>query len=48
MLPKPVLLIGAGALGSSMLKGMRIGGHVQPADIMILDLKPGDVLPCDF
>ncbi len=42
MLPKPVLLIGAGALGSSMLKGMRIGGHVLPSDMMILDLKPGE------
>ena len=42
MLPKPILLIGAGALGSSMLKGMRIGGHARPSDVMILDLKPGD------
>lgn len=42
MLSKPVLLVGAGALGSSMLKGFRIGGHVEPKDIMILDLKPGE------
>lgn len=42
LLPKPVLLIGAGALGSSILKGLRIAGHAAPADLMIVDLKPGD------
>ncbi|ESQ74757.1 pyrroline-5-carboxylate reductase [Asticcacaulis sp. AC402] len=42
VLPKPVLLIGAGALGSSILKGMRIVGHAVPTDLMILDLQPGD------
>lgn len=41
MVAKPVLLIGAGALGSSMLKGMRIAGHIKPADMLILDLNPG-------
>eukprot|EP01042_Synura_sphagnicola_P013922 gene13922-17626_t len=41
-LAKPILLVGAGALGSSMLKGFRIKGHVKPTDLMILDLKPGE------
>lgn len=41
-LPKPILLIGAGALGSSILKGFRIAGHVTPDDIIIVDLQPGD------
>jgi len=41
-LAKPILLVGAGALGSSMLKGFRIKGHVKPSDLMILDLKPGE------
>jgi pyrroline-5-carboxylate reductase len=41
-LPKPILLIGAGALGSSLLKGFRAQGHATPADVMILDLHPGD------
>ena len=41
-LPKPILLVGAGALGSSVLKGFRISGHATPADLMIVDLKPGD------
>ncbi|WP_031238325.1 pyrroline-5-carboxylate reductase [Asticcacaulis sp. AC466] len=41
-LAKPILLVGAGALGSSILKGFRIAGHVAPSDMMILDLKPGD------
>ena len=41
-LAKPILLVGAGALGSSILKGFRVQGHVTPADVMILDLKPGD------
>ncbi|ESQ92301.1 pyrroline-5-carboxylate reductase [Asticcacaulis benevestitus] len=40
-LAKPILLVGAGALGSSILKGFRVQGHVIPADVMILDLKPG-------
>jgi pyrroline-5-carboxylate reductase len=40
MLPKPILLIGAGALGSAMLKGMRVAGHVAPSDLIILDLNP--------
>ena len=41
-LAKPILLVGAGALGSSMLKGFRIAGHVLPTDIIIVDLQPGD------
>lgn len=41
-LPKPVLLIGAGALGSSLLKGFRIAGNAAPSDVMIVDLQPGD------
>ncbi len=41
-LPTPILLIGAGALGSSILKGFRISGHAVPSDLMILDLLPGD------
>lgn len=41
-LPKPVLLVGAGALGSSVLKGFRITGHALPRDVMIVDLQPGD------
>ena len=41
-LPKPILLVGAGALGSSILKGFRVKGQAQPKDIMILDLLPGD------
>ncbi len=39
---KPVLLVGAGALGSSVLKGFRIKGHASPSDVMIVDLQPGD------
>lgn len=39
---KPILLIGAGALGSSILKGFRLKGQAKPADIMILDLVPGE------
>ncbi|WAC49087.1 pyrroline-5-carboxylate reductase [Asticcacaulis sp. SL142] len=38
----PILLVGAGALGSSILKGFRRQGHVSPSDVMILDLKPQD------
>ncbi|MGN6424185.1 MAG: pyrroline-5-carboxylate reductase [Asticcacaulis sp.] len=41
-LQKPLLLIGAGALGSSLLKGLRIAGNATPSEVMILDLKPGD------
>ena len=41
-LAKPILLVGAGALGSSILKGYRVQGHVTPSDVMILDLKPGE------
>ena len=41
-LAKPILLVGAGALGSSILKGFRIQGHVTPDEVMILDLKPGE------
>ncbi|MDI7774870.1 pyrroline-5-carboxylate reductase [Asticcacaulis sp. EMRT-3] len=41
-LPKPILLIGAGALGSSILKGFRVSGHATPDEVMILDLMPGD------
>ncbi len=41
-LPKPILLIGAGALGSSILKGFRAQGHATPDEVMILDLLPGD------
>ncbi len=41
-LQKPILLLGAGALGSSVLKGFRIAGHAGPADLIIVDLKPGD------
>ncbi len=41
-LPKPILLLGAGALGSSVLKGFRIAGHATPSDLIIVDLKPGD------
>ena len=41
-LPKPILLVGAGALGSSVLKGFRIAGQVTPEDIIIVDLQPGD------
>lgn len=39
-LAKPVLLIGAGALGSSILRGFGVAGHVTPSDMMIVDLKP--------
>ncbi|MFT3996575.1 MAG: pyrroline-5-carboxylate reductase [Asticcacaulis sp.] len=42
MLAKPILLIGAGALGSAMLKGMRASGHIAPSDLIILDLNPGE------
>jgi pyrroline-5-carboxylate reductase len=42
VLPKPILLVGAGALGSSMLKGFRERGHVLPSELMILDLMPGE------
>lgn len=42
ILAKPILMVGAGALGSSVLKGFRISGHATPADLMIVDLKPGD------
>lgn len=42
MLAKPILLIGAGALGSAMLKGMRAAGHIAPSDLIILDLNPGE------
>ena len=42
LLPKPILLIGAGALGSSLLKGFRVSGQVTPQEVMILDLLPGD------
>ncbi|OYW83087.1 MAG: pyrroline-5-carboxylate reductase [Asticcacaulis sp. 32-58-5] len=38
----PILLVGAGALGSSILKGFRRSGHIAPSDVMILDLKPQD------
>ncbi len=41
-LQKPILLVGAGALGSSVLKGFRAKGHVTPSEVMILDLMPGD------
>ena len=41
-LDKPLLLVGAGALGSSVLKGFRIKGQITPSDVMIVDLKPGD------
>ncbi|HVZ29012.1 MAG TPA: pyrroline-5-carboxylate reductase [Asticcacaulis sp.] len=41
-LPKPILLIGAGALGSSLLQGFRAQGHAKPEEVMILDLLPGD------
>lgn len=39
---KPILLIGAGALGSAILKGFRLKGQASPEDVMILDLKPGE------
>lgn len=39
---KPVLLVGAGALGSSVLKGFRIAGHAVPSEVMIIDLQPGE------
>jgi len=42
MLPKPILLVGAGALGSSVLKGFRAAGHAMPQDVIIVDLQPGD------
>jgi pyrroline-5-carboxylate reductase len=42
MLPKPILLVGAGALGSSVLKGFRAAGHATPQDVIIVDLQPGD------
>ncbi|MDC7683840.1 pyrroline-5-carboxylate reductase [Asticcacaulis sp. BYS171W] len=42
MLAKPILLVGAGALGSAILKGMRVAGHVAPQDVIILDLTPGE------
>lgn len=41
-LPKPILLVGAGALGSSILKGFRVAGQATPEDLIIVDLKPGD------
>ena len=41
-LPKPILLVGAGALGSSLLKGFRVSRHATADDVMILDLLPGD------
>jgi pyrroline-5-carboxylate reductase len=41
-LPTPILLVGAGALGSSVLKGFRASGHAVPSDLIIVDLKPGD------
>jgi pyrroline-5-carboxylate reductase len=40
VLSKPILLVGAGALGSALLKGMKIAGHVSASDLIILDLKP--------
>jgi len=42
MLAKPILLIGAGALGSAMLRGMKVAGHIAPSDLIILDLNPGE------
>ncbi len=42
MSQKPVLLVGAGALGSSILKGIGIVGHMSAEDIMIVDLNPRD------
>ncbi|MFN3229208.1 MAG: pyrroline-5-carboxylate reductase family protein [Asticcacaulis sp.] len=41
-LKTPVLLVGAGALGSAILQGWRRTGAVAPKDVMILDLHPGE------
>ncbi len=41
-LAKPILLVGAGALGSSVLKGFRIVGNATPPEVMIVDLMPGE------
>jgi pyrroline-5-carboxylate reductase len=47
VLPRPILLVGAGALGSALLKGMKVAGHVEPSDLIILDLKPqAEALAC--
>ncbi|MFT4091086.1 MAG: pyrroline-5-carboxylate reductase [Asticcacaulis sp.] len=40
MLALPLMIIGAGALGGSILKGLRVSGAVDPADVIILDLHP--------
>jgi pyrroline-5-carboxylate reductase len=42
MLAHPVLLVGAGALGSSLLKGLRLKGQIAASDMLILDLNPGE------
>ena len=39
---KPILLVGAGALGSAILRGFRLKGQARPAEMMILDLVPGE------
>lgn len=40
MLALPLLIIGAGALGGSVLRGLRVTGAVDPADVIILDHNP--------
>jgi pyrroline-5-carboxylate reductase len=40
----PILLIGAGALGVSILKGIAIAGHMDLSAIMVCDLNPSDAL----
>ncbi|WP_140985005.1 pyrroline-5-carboxylate reductase [Asticcacaulis tiandongensis] len=40
MLALPLMIIGAGALGGSILKGLRVTTTVDPSDVIILDLHP--------
>lgn len=38
----PLLLIGAGALGGSILKGLQIAGLLKSENILVCDLNPSD------
>jgi len=40
MLALPLMIIGAGALGGSILKGLRVTTTFDPADVIIADLNP--------
>jgi pyrroline-5-carboxylate reductase len=38
----PILIIGAGALGGAILKGLKVAGLLKPEFIMVCDLNPSD------